>query len=738
MKLEQFHGKAIKGQTFTHALGAINLIYGPNDRGKTARTDAIRLLFLGHLPEHGKTNPATFALASASKMEVGGTLTGYGGITRTWTKSGKAVKATCTPADIPETPLVMLNAAEYFGKSDRGKVDMLFDVLQLDPSKWDVSGTRERIIHDTKDSDRLKDIRSLLADEGDTVQQWMDACLEAVSEAQKVAAAEVDRYAQMAQGLATLGLDETPLDPDRVAADMRTARAKLEELTRLHGELTQQAKHETETATRRAELGRTIQQLKAELGDRPLPDSEGEELTRELRELEAERAALHARHQDAVAAANERAKRRQRAETLAHLIADADRMAATEKQLDETLHKIQDELQELGPDTTQAAAKAVTDATAEKATILAQRATIEADLKAAGERFERLTTCAACPTCGTEGKHLQELVQAQYEATKADLDNAMATLDHKFAEVTTAINEAQARQNKALENQRRRQALERQAGETTTAVAKASHAAATAEGLRRELEAIGDTSGTQPEPPARLAELAPLIAGLVDDIKRLAFAERLAEKSAEMEAIGATAEEAAQRAAHVDDEIEIVRERIEELTRQQQQVDARAGEAKRLVEAQEAREKQDARVAVLKALQKTIVTERALMIAETFGPLLQRVNVFTKGILPTPLEYREGELGRFNGASWVPVRAFGGAFTAVTYAGIQAALGSTGPARLVIVDELGRFDPKNKRRFIENVAEAIEAGLLEQFIGIDVSNSDYGMDGLTLIDVGAQ
>lgn len=140
---------------------------------------------------------------------------------------------------------------------------------------------------------------------------------------------------------------------------------------------------------------------------------------------------------------------------------------------------------------------------------------------------------------------------------------------------------------------------------------------------------------------------------------------------------------------------------------------------------------------VLAKARKAVASERAGLIDATFGPLLERVNVFTQGILETPLEYREGELGRFVGPSWVPVRCFGGTHQAVTYAGIQAALGSGAPARLVIVDEMGRFDRKNKGLFMRNVQMAIKSGLIDQFLGCDVSAEHYqGIDGLTLLSVG--
>ncbi len=71
MLIKSISGANIKGRTFNHDLGALNLITGPNKRGKSAIADACRLVLLGYLPELGKTNADTFRLCSADKMEVG-------------------------------------------------------------------------------------------------------------------------------------------------------------------------------------------------------------------------------------------------------------------------------------------------------------------------------------------------------------------------------------------------------------------------------------------------------------------------------------------------------------------------------------------------------------------------------------------------------------------------------------------------------------------------------------------
>ena len=127
---------------------------------------------------------------------------------------------------------------------------------------------------------------------------------------------------------------------------------------------------------------------------------------------------------------------------------------------------------------------------------------------------------------------------------------------------------------------------------------------------------------------------------------------------------------------------------------------------------------------------------QAEMVKQAFGPLLDRANAITSGILKTPMEYRDGELGRFEGATWISHRTFSGTEKAIAYAGISAALAADSPIKIVMIDELGRLDYENKRLLLERMRQLTERGAIDQFVGIDSRAKDYaGFGDVKLIEV---
>lgn len=130
MKLTKITARNFKGLSFELNLRDINFIVGINFGGKSARTDAIRLLLLGFLPELGKQNRATFGLSSGREMSVEGTFDNGTVLCRTWHLEGDTVKATVNTKDLSilenESLAVMLNAETYFALSDRERVNYVF------------------------------------------------------------------------------------------------------------------------------------------------------------------------------------------------------------------------------------------------------------------------------------------------------------------------------------------------------------------------------------------------------------------------------------------------------------------------------------------------------------------------------------------------------------------------------------------------------------------------------------
>lgn len=106
-------------------------------------------------------------------------------------------------------------------------------------------------------------------------------------------------------------------------------------------------------------------------------------------------------------------------------------------------------------------------------------------------------------------------------------------------------------------------------------------------------------------------------------------------------------------------------------------------------------------------------------------------------MLASPLAYKDGDLGRFDSQNrWISHRCFSGTEQAATYAAMSFALAATSQCRIVRVDELGRLDPKNKKRFIERMVQLVCDGKVDQFVGIDCVAEPYNsVEGVHVIQL---
>lgn len=243
MKLSSLSARNFKGLTFSLDLGAINFLVGSNFAGKTARTDAIRLLLLGYLPELGKTNDATFGLASGREMELSGEFDDGTKIRRAWRAKGNSI---VRENDLPpsfdekseELVALMLNAETYFAKSERARVEYVARNVKLGAG-WSPAEIIERVDADLGEPcDEAAKIASLLlhaaAQTGDdevSPQEFVEAAIAAVDDAGKAAKAHAGKMEKTAQGLAYLRANDEP------AVDLGALDRKREDLVRAVSDL---------------------------------------------------------------------------------------------------------------------------------------------------------------------------------------------------------------------------------------------------------------------------------------------------------------------------------------------------------------------------------------------------------------------------------------------------------------------------------------------------------------------
>lgn len=139
---------------------------------------------------------------------------------------------------------------------------------------------------------------------------------------------------------------------------------------------------------------------------------------------------------------------------------------------------------------------------------------------------------------------------------------------------------------------------------------------------------------------------------------------------------------------------------------------------------------------VLKAAVAMLLDLQAILVKIAVAPLLSKANQLCGDLLPSPLAYKDGDIGFGNDGSFYSHRSFSGTEKALAYAAISVALSQGAPIRLVVIDELGRLTPANKARLILKLCELTKRGELDQALLVDVTPaSGFTSDQFKLIEL---
>lgn len=156
-----------------------------------------------------------------------------------------------------------------------------------------------------------------------------------------------------------------------------------------------------------------------------------------------------------------------------------------------------------------------------------------------------------------------------------------------------------------------------------------------------------------------------------------------------------------------------------------------ASKAKAAEEAERAR----AEAAVLKQACVMLGDLQSTLVNQTIGPLISRANALCGAILQSPLEYKDGEIGRHSPSGFISHRTFSGTEKALAYCALSVALAATAPIRLVILDELGRLDAKNKAVLITTLCQLQRDGAIDQAILVDTVKPEFSAKNFKSIAV---
>lgn len=683
MKATNLIGKNIKGQTFSHELKPITLFCGENESGKTARAIAATLALIGYNLDLGKVAAKTFKLSSGSVMSSSLVFENGGSNRFTITKKGSSCSV-ATDFDF-ETPGILLNEKEYLDHKDggKGRQRFLFDLAAKD-IKFEITdliadmksiklephpAEAETVINDLCES--LEQTDQARVENNQPLDEWFAALVAKFEKksSEATATAKTHRHSIQASvsNQALAGISAPQDQSSNIAANSDRSDKIKEAIDYIKGRLkeVQSQRDAREKAKKTLEENPAIEDKTGPLKAIVATLREAYEQVEATPIVEVAKLDLKQAHQ--------RLKQRE--------------------QLDEKLGGLKQ-----------------------------SRASLEATII----QLEN-SAASTCDKCGSEHDHWNKAV---VEAVQQDLANkrtsamqvgieidkleaARAELQLAIAEdVTVATNYRIKADAAIVENDKRNLAVSK-ASEQLFAARQALSKAEADLKINRALIANAQKQFDETAIPATDAELCKEFETVMPGMFH-------------MFQLPVDGDVRHDYLSHLNAMLNINATEREQLDAKQaeyikrQASDALREESKKSAEASELREKVlDAALDKMKARQTKVVTEGLVK-------FMEKASTLTQTVLGFSLEFREGDIGYFDGGQWVGYETFSGIQKALAMAGLRLSFAQEAPCKLLIIDELGTFSKKNKIKFLKKLMELIKKGFLDNFIGMDVSSNDYG------------
>ncbi len=679
----------LKSGDFSHDLSPVTLLCGPSASGKTARLDAIRLALcgatiLGRAGELKGQRTAIMDLARNGTLAVSATDSQGRTNSRRWTR--KETKEEC---QIPAFTGIAFDSGEYFRLSDAKKLEYVFGLYKMaestefSPEAVIACLRNIKLPENTAATETV--IRSLVetADDSDrerhetdgSIQDWIGGLITSFKERLSTAKANADRMTKLVQGITQISADENAgRNPEPAlkaareqAAALMVARGKitaaLEQLERLEAQRTTIARKITELDEAKRLLN--VATLQAEIVS----------LEEALKDLEGKNTAQTAWAQNGVDAARKTHDASQQA------YADA-----------------------IGQNKPRAVKESV-----RFSGLMRDLAQIEKDMTAVNLRMAQIQGQECCVHCGAKPEHwdAEHSKESALEVKRNELAELRAAREStaqeiEKAQLALAESEAQEKQS-ALRVADAAQAMKEASEVQQKAVNDMLKISREFQYMRADLQSKLDAAKARLTGFSTLASnrqsLEAQLAELTDQIAK-----------ADRPALQAQAEGARNALAGLEQRIATLETAKQEFTR------AKADEQRNAVALLE-HAKAKADVDVTKAAIEALEELQSRMVQAAFGSILKTVNRITGAVMPEPIEYRDGELGRFVKATWISHECFSGTEKALTYAGISLALSADAPVRIVLLDEAGRLDQDALYKLLERMQALVAAGELDQFIG---------------------
>jgi len=741
MKIKKLSAMNLKGRTFKHELGDATIITGKNFSGKTARLEALRLALLGYLPEHPKNNPGIFALSSGSTMAVGIEFPDGRAIGREWTQNKKSIKYTGYDGEV--VPLVQFNADAYLSLSENERVRYVFNLIPNAGGRTiaslvrDIEGLKfdEKNEHIDNALKKASEIMAVAAETKPSIQEFLNSTIEALKEAQKAANTEIKRMAGTIQGIAQLKLNDQD-GPGMSEGDLIEAineqHAIIDRLNEEKGRLAAEELQAKQSQARRAEILTQIEDIEQSL---PPSDVDLTNVSSELQSAKAKLAEYESR------AVEMRVLSRKHDAAIAELNGlKASLELLTAKKPDQAMYddskRLKSQIEEIEK---RCAARNSARNTElfqrEYANIFAEISMLRNEMANLTSEHAEIISKDSCPMCGTSHEGWKDECAARFNSKKDKINSRIADLSASLDESKDALEASKASDAADQDDRGKIQVARHLLAQVDAKIA--AYDAAQVERLEKKIAGF-----VTPPDADDLPAIEYEIGGAKKSIDSLEGLERISREAARLPDLYKQLEACPEIAAKPAETIMVLsdlgnaRDKLNELNGQLQKIANRKSDEKRMAEAEDEHIRLKWSVKVYGEAVDALIQAQADLMSKAFGPLMETANLFCAGILRSPLEYRSGEIGRFEGATFVPIRCFSGTEQAVTHAAISAALSMNSAAKIILTDEMGRMDSENKRKWTRNISDMISRGEIDQWIGVDVEANAYPDNhNLTIIEI---
>lgn len=742
-----------KGHNRAFNLGRATMIVGDNFRGKSGLFQGIALGLHGFLkhPTADKQLPP-IGFASGNPMSVRLDLEQNGAeatITRSWTRSKSgSVSYDGYSDESTIVPPILLDARTYFNLSDDKRMRFVFGAVKLSDKDFSV----DKLVADLKNLQTdphtaaheaaLRDVVQTVSESfvpKVSVQDWLATLIDLLKDKVKLAKQSADRMAQTVSGITELQIRSTE-DIDADCAQHERAIALLrKDIAAWQSEIGQ-----LNAKLRRSEHdGQQFQSLSTELKSLPAVTDLLDSLDRIEKEVVAKTEELAAanrtftRSESEVTALEQKQKDQQRLEAdIMSLNNDIQNVPDHT----ERITNLEAEYQALlDRDSIVNAAmldedRQVRTRREEWAALNEKKKLAESALREAQSKLVSVDTLDACPFCHNTGDNFKAVAKEHYGKIVADQNVAIANFQTELDAISVAaqqlntaiaakkadlkqifdegrVNASRREESRALQSKRdsfitKRDALDSQHVDVAVPIAEAKLALVNAKNNKEFAEL------NHREVNARL-----------DMARKMKRAKEVGDMMAALQPSDTT--ELRKQLADLQNKISKSETEIADLDRKVKESFKLKTDALRQSQALEERDKAQAELVMTKLAVECVSSFQQSMVDTAFGTIIADANKFCDGILPSPLVYRDGAIGRMRDGTFCGHDYLSGTEQAIAFAGISVALAMQAQFRIVQIDEMTRLSEDNKQKVLIRMCELLRDGVIHQFVGVDTSRKYY-------------